>query len=167
MKINQKKHKLHTCNSTREEKCNLIKKCLFYVLFLFCSVSAFSQVNNIVGRWKTIDDKTGEVKSIVLIYKDQNGKYYGKIEKLFKYSDAKCEKCKDENKNKPILGMVIITDMKEKGDKLEGGLILDPENGEKYYVTISYEKESGKLKLRGSIDKFGVIGRNQFWEKAE
>ena len=142
-------------------------KKLFLVLFIFCSVSASSQVNKIAGRWKTIDDKTGEAKSIVRIYKEQNGKYYGKIEKLFQYSDAKCDKCKDENKNKPILGMVIITDMKEKGDKLEGGFVLDPENGEKYYVTISYEKENGKLKLRGSIDKFGVIGRNQFWEKVE
>ena len=102
---------------------------------------------------------------MVRIYKETNGKYYGKIEKLFQHPDAKCEKCKDENKDKPILGMVIITDMKEKGDKLDGGFILDPANGEKYHVTISFEKD-GKLKLRGSIDKMGVLGRNQYWEKA-
>ena len=140
-------------------------KRLVFFLFLFCSFSAFSQVSNIVGNWKTIDDKTGEAKSVVSIYKAADGKYYGKIEKLFRNPDGKCVNCKDENKDKPILGMIIITDMKEKGDKLDGGFILDPENGEKYYVTISYEKDSGKLKLRGSLDKLGVLGRNQFWVK--
>ena len=137
----------------------------FILFFAFvCPFSAFSQVNQMVGRWKTIDDKTNEVKSIVRIYKNTDGKYYGKIEQLFKNPDGKCDKCKDENKDKPILGMVIITEMKEKGDKLDGGFILDPSNGEKYYVTISLEK-NGKLKLRGSLDKLGMLGRNQFWEK--
>jgi len=142
-------------------------KRLLFLSFLFLSLSTFSQVSNIVGEWTTIDDKTGEEKSIVRIYKDTNGKYYGKIEKLFKNADAKCDQCKDENKDKPILGMIIITDMKEKGDKLEGGFILDPASGDKYYVTITYEKSSGKLKLRGSIDKLGMLGRNQFWVKVK
>jgi len=140
-------------------------KYLFFLFVLSCPFSAFSQISNIIGSWKTIDEKTGEAKSIVRIYKDADGKYYGKIEKLFKNPEGKCDKCKDENKDKPIMGMVIITDMKEKGDKLEGGFILDPAEGKKYYATISYEKESGKLKLRGSLDKFGVLGRNQLWEK--
>ena len=139
-------------------------KHLLFLLILCCPFSAFSQISNIVGSWKTIDDKTGEAKSMVRIYKEADGKYYGRIEKLFQNPDAKCDKCKDANKDKPILGMVIITDMKEKGDKLDGGYILDPANGEKYYVTISYEK-NGKLKLRGSLDKLGVLGRNQYWEK--
>ena len=141
-----------------------MKQFVFF-LFLFCSFSAFSQVSNMVGKWKTIDDKTGEAKSVVCIYKADNGKYYGRIEKIFEDPDAKCDKCKDENKGKPIVGLVIITDMKEKGDKLEGGFVLDPENGEKYYATISYDKGSGKLKLRGSLDKLGVLGRNQYWVK--
>jgi uncharacterized protein (DUF2147 family) len=141
-------------------------KKLLFLSFLLYPFLAFSQVSNIVGSWKTIDDKTGEAKSIVRIYKETNGKYYGKIEKLFKNPDGKCDNCKDENKGKPILGMIIITDMKEKGDKLVGGFILDPASGDKYYATISYEKD-GRLKLRGSLDKLGVVGRNQYWEKVE
>ena len=141
-------------------------KHLLFLSFFLCPWLAFSQVSNIVGSWKTIDDKTGDAKSVVSIYKDANGKYYGKIVKLFQNPDDKCDNCKDENKGKPILGMVIITDMKEKGDKLDGGFVLDPANGEKYYATISYEKD-GRLRLRGSLDKLGVLGRNQYWEKAE
>ena len=139
-------------------------KYLLSLLVLFYSFSAFSQVSNIVGTWKTIDDETGEAKSVVRIYKGTDGKYYGKIEKLFKNPDGKCDKCKDENKDKPILGMVIITDLKEKGDKLEGGYILDPSSGDRYSVTITLEKD-GRLKLRGSLDKLGMLGRNQFWVK--
>ena len=142
-------------------------KHLLFLSLLFFSFSVFSQINNIVGSWKTIDDKTGDEKSIVRIYKATNGKYYGKIEKLFKNPDAKCASCKDDNKDKPIVGMVIITDMKEKGDKLDGGFILDPQSGDRYYVTISYDKGNGKLKLRGSIDKLGVLGRNQYWVRED
>ena len=142
-------------------------KRLLFLFLLFCSFSVFSQVSNIVGSWKTIDDKTGEEKSIVRIYKASDGKYYGKIEKLFKEPDRKCVNCKDENKDKPILGMVIITNMQEKGDKLGDGFILDPASGDKYYATITYDKKSEKLRLRGSLDKFGMLGRNQYWVKAE
>ena len=139
-------------------------KRLLLLSVLFCSFAAFSQVNNIVGSWKTIDDKTGEEKSIVRIYKATNGKYYGKIEKLFKNPDGKCVNCKDDNKDKPILGMIILTDMKENGDELDGGSILDPASGKKYSATISYDKDSGKLKVRGFIG-FSLVGRNQYWIK--
>jgi len=141
-------------------------KRLLFLSFLFCCFSAFSQVSNIVGNWKTIDDETGEAKSIVRIYKGSNGKYYGKIEKLFKNPDGKCVNCKDANKDKPLLGMVIITDMEEKGDKLEGGNILDPAKGKKYSAIIAYDKESGKLRVRGYIG-ISLAGRNQFWVKEE
>ena len=140
-------------------------KRLVLLSVLFCSFSAFSQVSNIVGSWKTIDDKTGVAKSVVRIYKAEDGKYYGKVEELFRDPNAKCVNCKDDNKDKPIVGMVIITDLKEKGDKLEGGFILDPENGKKYHVTIAYDPKSEQLKLRGSLDKIGALGRNQYWEK--
>ena len=139
-------------------------KYILFLLLLSSPLLAFSQIDNIVGVWKTVDEKTGEAKSLVRIYKEGNGKYYGKIEKLLQNPDALCVNCKGDNKDKPILGMVIINDMKEKGDKLDGGTILDPANGEKYNVTISLEKD-GRLKVRGSLDRMGLLGRNQYWVK--
>jgi uncharacterized protein (DUF2147 family) len=141
-------------------------KHLFLLSFLLCPFLAFSQANSIVGDWKTIDDKTGEAKSVVRIYKDTNGKYYGKIEELFQNQEGKCVNCKDENKDKPILGLVILTDMKENGDKLDGGYILDPASGDKYNATISLEKD-GRLKMRGSLGKVGLLGRNQYWVRVK
>ena len=143
-------------------------KRLTFLLLLFCSFSAFSQVSSIVGLWKTIDDETGEAKSLVRIYKAENGKYYGKIEKLFKNPDRLCVECKGKNKNKPILGMIIITDMVVNGDKLNDGEILNPANGKTYSATITYDKKSGILRVRGSV-AFGLVGKSQYWirEKEE
>ena len=142
-------------------------KHLLALVFLFSSFTMFSQIEDIVGKWKTIDDKTGDAKSVVRIYKETNGKYYGVVEELFKNPDKKCENCSGENKGKPVLGMVIVTDMNEKNGSLGGGKILDPENGKTYFASISFDKKTGKLKLRGSLDKMGVAGRNQFWEKVQ
>jgi hypothetical protein len=54
-----------------------------YVLMLILlslSLTGFSQIDKILGKWKTIDEKDGSEQSIIYIYKATNGKYYGKIE---------------------------------------------------------------------------------------
>lgn len=132
-------------------------------LLLVFSVSAFSQIDKIVGKWKTIDDKDGSAKSIVHIFKATNGKYYGKIEKLFKNPDKTCTECEGTNKDKPILGMMIINGMVLKEGTLTGGTIIDPNNGKIYKCNISYDPQSGNLNVRGSLDKGGWIGRSQTW----
>lgn len=138
---------------------------LFVMLFLVVSASA--QVENIVGTWKTIDDKDGSEKSVVSINKSSNGKYYGKIEKLFKEPNKKCDACEGANKGKPIVGLVILNDMVEKNGTLTGGTILDPANGKVYRCNISFDAKTGKLKVRGSLDKKGLLGRTQTWVSAK
>lgn len=123
----------------------------------------FSQVDKIVGRWKTIDDKDGSTKSIVLIFKATNGKYYGKVEKLFKNPDKKCTECEGANKDKAVLGMMVVNGMKENEGSLTGGTILDPNNGKVYRCSMTYDAKTGNLDVRGSLDKFGMIGRTQVW----
>jgi len=133
------------------------------VLFFGFSLSGFAQVDKIMGKWKTIDDKDGSEKSIVLIFKATNGKYYGKIEKLFKEPEKICTECEGANKNQPILGMMIINNLVEKDNKLTGGTILDPKNGKVYKCNISLESGNEKLSVRGSLDRGGWIGRSQTW----
>lgn len=123
----------------------------------------FSQVDKIVGRWKTIDDKDGSTKSIVLVFKATNGKYYGKVEKLFKNPDKKCTECEGANKDKAVLGMMVVNGMKENEGSLTGGTILDPNNGKVYRCSMTYDAKTGNLDVRGSLDKFGMIGRTQVW----
>ncbi len=134
-------------------------------VLLWVAMSASAQVSKILGDWKTVDDKTGERRSIVTIYKGSDGLYYGKISKMLMYTDMelKCDQCKGEDYNKPIEGLVIIRGMKAEDGELVGGKVLDPESGKFYYGKI-YLKD-GKLVLRGSLDKRGFLGRNQTWIK--
>lgn len=134
----------------------------FFAALLLLSMSASAQISNILGDWKTVDDKTGEQRSVVTIYKGSDGLYYGKISKMLMYgSDLRCEACKDKDHNAPIEGLVIIRGMKAEDGQLVGGKVLDPESGKFYYGKI-YLKD-GKLVLRGSLDKRGFLGRNQTW----
>ncbi len=140
-----------------------MKTLITFAFLIAISLSGFAQVDKIVGKWKTIDDKDGSEKSIVLIFKATNGRYYGKIEKIFKDPEKLCTECEGANKNQPILGMMIINNMVEKEGKLTGGTILDPKNGKVYKCNISIENENDKLSVRGSLDKNGWIGRSQTW----
>ena len=134
-------------------------------MVLLMGISSNAQVSAILGDWKTVDDKTGERRSVVTIYKGSDGLYYGKISKMLMYQELelKCEACKGEDHNAPIEGLVIIRGMKAEDGQLVGGKVLDPESGKFYYGKI-YMKD-GKLVLRGSLDKLGFLGRNQTWVK--
>ena len=117
-----------------------------------------------VGRWKTIDDKTGKPKSIVLIYME-NGKLYGKVEATLQ-PDAKkvCDKCKDERKDQPIVGMVIMRGLALHGDEYSGGDILDPDNGSIYRCKLRVTEHGSQLSVRGFIG-FSLLGRSQTWTR--
>ncbi|MGZ5817839.1 MAG: DUF2147 domain-containing protein [Burkholderiaceae bacterium] len=122
-----------------------------------------------VGLWKTIDDETGKPKSLVRIT-ESNGEFKGKVEKLFRPADQdqnpKCVKCEDGNKDQPIIGMTILTGMKQDGDEYNGGMILDPNNGKVYKSKMSLIEDGKKLKLRGYIG-VPILGRTQVWVREE
>ena len=117
----------------------------------------------ILGEWITIDDATNEQKSVVRIYQAEDGKYYGKIIQLFEENalEAVCEACTGEDHKQPIVGLTIIRDMQLKDGELRGGKVLDTDNGKFYYAKVSLK--DGKLILRGSLDKAGLLGRSQTW----
>lgn len=134
------------------------------ICFALVAMSATAQVSAILGDWKTIDDKTGERRSIVTIYKATDGLYYGKISKMLVGEPGlKCDQCEGADHNAPLEGLIIIRGMKAEDGQLVGGRVLDPESGKFYYGKISLK--GGKLVLRGSLDKRGFLGRNQTWEK--
>lgn len=131
-----------------------MKKILCVMTLLFMLVmSGFAQVEKIVGEWTTVDDKSGKKLTVVKIYKEKD-LYYGKIIKLV-----------DESVNPKSLNVVVIRKMKEKDGMLAGGTVYDPKSGKTYYGTVRYDAEKDVLILRGSIDKFGMLGRSQTWVK--
>ena len=140
-----------------------IKRNLLCIGLLFLSVS-FSQAQDILGQWKTVDDETGKTKSIVELYND-NGKIYGKIVKVLlpEDKDKLCIKCTGKDYNQPIEGLVFTKGMiKEKeGNTYEGGTIFDPQKGKEYKCKMWIDKESPNiLNVRGYI---AFLYRTQKW----
>lgn len=136
-----------------------------YLLFFgiaFFSITSF-QAQNIIGQWKTVDDETGETKSIVELYKD-NGKIYGKIVQLLLPEDKGklCDQCKGKDHNQPIEGMVIVKGLtKDKDNEYSGGTILDPKKGKEYTCKMWIDKdEPNTLNVRGYVAFFY---RTQKW----
>jgi uncharacterized protein (DUF2147 family) len=123
------------------------------------------------GLWKTIDDATKKEKSLVRIT-DNGGAFSGRIEKLLDPSskpDAVCDKCSDDRKDKPILGMTIITGVRQSAnaaDIWDGGHILDPNDGKSYKVRLSPVDGGKKLDVRGYIG-MPMLGRTQTWLRVE
>ena len=138
---------------------------IFIIAMLFIATIANCQIEKIVGRWTTIDDEKNIPVSIINIYRSNDGKYYGQIEKiLVKGEENKiCKACEGELRNKPVVGIVNIQNMEWRDGKLQGGTILDPNNGKTYYAKMWLDPQTGKLILRGSLDKRGILGRNQEW----
>ena len=105
--------------------------------FVVFSAPAMAQMTP-EGLWRNIDDKTGEAKAEIRIKDNGAGALHGVLEKRLA-KDAKpedvCSECKDERKDKPLLGLEIIRNAKkaEGRDVWEGGKILDPEKTEEAY----------------------------------
>jgi uncharacterized protein (DUF2147 family) len=140
-----------------------VKKSLLALCAIaFCSL-ANAQMSP-VGRWNTVDDKTGEVKSEISVIENA-GVITGSVSKLLR-KDAKqddvCDKCTDDRKDKAILGLQIIRGAKKAEGKevWEEGKILDPENGKNYTLRLTPVDGGKKLEVRGSI---GPFGRTQTW----
>lgn len=118
-----------------------------------------------MGKWKTIDDGTGEPKSVVEIV-ERSGKVYGKVIKIFpkpgEDPDPVCDKCPsdDTRYNAKVIGMEIMKDMTSEGDEFSGGTILDPEVGKIYRCRIWREGEN--LRVRGY---WGPFFRTQVWHR--
>lgn len=140
---------------------------LSMVLFSLVFIGSAAAGAPILGKWKTIDDETNEAKSIVEIF-EKDGKYYGKIVKLFLKPDADqnptCDKCPDDDprKDQPTLGMEIIKGLQEHEGAYSWGKILDPKKGKEYKCKIWVEGDT--LKVQGSLF---VFSRTQTWHKAE
>jgi len=121
---------------------------------------------DVVGKWKTIDDESGKQKSIVQLWMI-SGKLYGKVLQTWDDdgvtpTDKLCDKCEGSNKDKRVIGMVIVNGL-TKSDNIWKGKkgILDPKNG-KYYDVKIWLEDPNTLTVRGSI---GPIGRKQTWHR--
>lgn len=144
-----------------------MKRLAFLIAAFALHAAALAQATP-VGLWKTIDDETKTEKSLVRIV-ESGGVLGGKIEKLLdpaKQNDI-CDKCSDERKGKPIVGLSIIRNAKQDGEDKSvwtGGEILDPNNGKTYRLRLKPLDGGKQLEVRGYV---GPFFRNQTWIRVE
>ncbi len=120
-----------------------------------------------VGRWKTIDDATGKVKSIVAIRED-NGRLFGTIEELFDppVPQPTCYLCSGALKDRPLVGLKVLWGFAQDGSQWSGGQVLDPESGRIYRASLTLEDGGKTLRLHGYF-LIPLLGRTQHWQRDE
>ncbi|MGE8495276.1 MULTISPECIES: DUF2147 domain-containing protein [Comamonas] len=146
----------------------LLKPVLMVAGSLAVALPALAADMSPVGLWRTFDEKSGEPKSEVRI-SDSGGVLSGKVEKLLRKGadpQAVCDRCSDDRKGQPLVGLEIIRGAKQAPGKAvwEDGKILDPENGSSYSLKLTPADNGNKLDVRGSI---GPFGRTQTWTRVE
>lgn len=136
------------------------------ILLLLITINYTVNSQTIFGKWHSFNDETQKIESVIEVYA-KDGKAFAKIIEI-KNPDRKtavCDMCKGSNKDKPILGMEILSGLQMNDDEWSGGKILDPKNGKEYKCYIKLV-EDNKLKIRGYIG-FSLLGRTAYWQRAE
>lgn len=147
-----------------------MKKILFAASLL--SLAAFAQAQMTpLGAWHSIDDETKKPKALIRISANATGALSGVVEKSLDPkpgAEPNCDKCTDDRKGKPKIGMEIIRGGKkvEGKDVWEQGKILDPENGTDYSLRLTPVDGGKKLEVRGYVGT-PMLGRTQTWVRAE
>ena len=132
---------------------------LTLALFAMPLAAAFAQ--DVIGKWK-LEDGT----AIVEVYK-QGEVYNGKIVWLQTPTEADGSPVVDSNnpdkslRNRKIIGLNMLSNLKKNGGEYTGGSIYDPGNGKTY--NCSMKVDGDVLHVRGSLDKKGLLGRTMDW----
>lgn len=141
---------------------------MFRVLFLTVVLYSFlGHSQSIFGKWKTIDDRTGNPKAIIDIF-EKDGLMYGHIQEILEFGkeDSLCTKCDGEQKNKPILGMTVIHAARKTSDGIyKGDTLFDPEQAMTFRCKIWLNPDNiDELKVRGYL---AFIYRTQTWLRVD
>ena len=139
--------------------------CLLIACQAFCATHPNT---SIVGDWQTIDQNTKHPSTLIRIY-ESKGKYFGKIVKIYpgegRDPHKVCTHCKGAMKNKPVVGMLMISGLVKQGDKYVGGKITDPRSGEQYNCELRLGDDGQELYVRGYLG-ISLLGKTSVWRRA-
>lgn len=146
----------------------VMKKYLFLLLLSSFSVHSFAADKLNGTFWKTIDDETNQPRALIKFSEDKNGVLTANIEKILVPSEAnKCTMCEGTYKNKSLIGLTIVKNLKNVGqNKYDKGSILDPQSDRTYRFSVIVSPDGEKLTARGYIG-ISAIGRNQTWYRVK
>jgi uncharacterized protein (DUF2147 family) len=137
-----------------------------YLTLIILIITNTINSQSIFGKWYSTNEETGEIDSVIEVYKKQEKAFAKIIEiKNSERRNAVCDLCKDKNKNKPILGLNILNGLERDGEEWSGGTILDPRNGNVYKCYIQLVQKD-KLKIRGYLG-LALFGKTAYWQRAK
>ena len=142
-----------------------MKPLAFPVLAVLLAASPVASAQHAaLGRWRTVDDNSGKPRSVVEVYEAGDGTVAARVLRVLDPGKPEplCEKCTGERHGKPVVGMVIAWGLAPRDGRLEGGSILDPDNGKVYSVRMTPVAGGQKLEVRGYLG-LALLGRTQVW----
>jgi uncharacterized protein (DUF2147 family) len=120
------------------------------------------------GLWQSVDDDTHQPNAWFLIRDGGGGVYSGAIVRMFlkpgEDPNIQCDKCVDDRRSKPWMGLEIIRGMKREGMKYTDGTILDPRDGNIYSAQMTLTPDGQTLVVRGYLG-ISLLGKNQYWTR--
>ena len=130
---------------------------------------AHAQAPSPVGLWETVSDRLGKPDGRVRIV-EVAGELRGTVIQVYsppnERPDPVCEKCEGALKDKPVVGLTILTGVRRAGDGYGAGEILDPNNGKTYRCHVELRDGGRTLAVRGYIG-ISLFGRTQLWTRLE
>jgi len=119
------------------------------------------------GFWQAYNDD-GRPGGVFFFY-EKNGLWEGRLVKAVTYpneppDDPTCKACPGEKKDQPMMGLVIVYDMKRHGSKYEDGHILDPRDGKVWSAQVEVTPDNQKLNLRGYLGT-PLFGQTRVWTR--
>ena len=118
-----------------------------------------------VGKWKTLDDKTGKAMTITEVYEAKNGTLAAKIVENLGLP-ATCSDCSGPHKGKPMVGIVTLWNLKANKDGTWGGGNGYKPSEDRSFTAKSVSLVEGgkKLEVKGCV---AFICRTATWERVD
>ena len=141
-----------------------MRKLILAALLASVAVSASAQnATSPIGKWKTLDDKSGKPMTITEVYETKNGTLAAKIVENLGLP-ATCANCSDEHKGKPMVGMLTLWNLKANKDGTWAGSGYKPSEDREFKAKSVKLIEGGKkLEVKGCVS---IICRTATWVRA-
>ena len=127
-----------------------MRKIILAAALAAIAFSASAQdMNSPLGKWKTLDDKTDKPMTLTEVYMAKNGTMAAKIIENLGLP-ATCTTCSGEHKDKPVVGMVTLWNLKEKNGVWSDGNGYKPSEDTKFKAkSIKLVDGGKKLEVTG------------------
>ena len=140
------------------------KLILCTALGAFALAAQAQDASSPIGRWTTLDDKTGKPMTVTEVYAAKNGTLAARVVQNLGLP-ATCSGCSGEYKGKPVVGMVTLWDLRQTNGTWGNGSGYKPSEDTRFKVKSLRLVDGGrKLEVTGCK---AVFCRTATWVRAD